>query len=111
MLDVLLTKFKGSAVIPLSIDAFKTAGGSLVQYKNLPSDGSVFSGYHGFTVQLDEMGSLFDKPVYFGGGNEMIRGDSYKERLTAAFLGQKNFTRGQVRMHGDGMGALKIIDR
>ena len=41
----------------------------------------------------------------------MIRSDSYKKCLAAAFLGQKNFAGGQIRVHGDGMGAFKIIDR
>ena len=102
---------KRGAVIPLGIDTFEASGGSLIQNEDLSPDRSVLSCDHCFTVQFDETGGLFDKPIHFGCGNVMIRGDSNKKSLAAAFLGEKNLSRGQIRMHGDGMGAFKVIYR
>jgi len=65
ILDVFLTKFKGSAVIPPGIDAFKTPDGSLVLNKDLSPGRSAVSGHHRFAVQFDKTGGLFDKPIHF----------------------------------------------
>ena len=40
----------------------------------------------------------------------MIRGNSYEKGLAAAFLGQKDFTGRQIRMHRYGMRSLKVVD-
>jgi hypothetical protein len=41
----------------------------------------------------------------------MVVGQPHENGLAAAPLGQEKFTRGQVRMHGDGVGSLEIVYR
>jgi hypothetical protein len=40
----------------------------------------------------------------------MVPGQSHEHGLAAAFLGQEELARGQVGVHGDGVGSLKIVN-
>ena len=72
MLDVFFTQFKGGAVIPLALMPSRPPGGSLVQNKNLSPGGPLFPLTMVSPSSLMKWSGFFNKPVHFGGGNEMI---------------------------------------
>ena len=84
--------------------------GVLIQNEYLALGFTGFAIHHLFAVHLQKIGGLFDEPVHLGGRHVMVPGQSDEHGLAAAFLGQEKLSRGQVRVHGDGVGPLEIVN-
>ena len=109
--DVPGFELDGRAVVVHGLNALETAGRILVQNEDLSLGRSVVALHAFLAVHLEVLLGLFDKPVNFRGGHVMVMGQAHEDGLAAAFLSQEELARRQGRVHGNGMGALEVIDR
>ncbi len=63
-----------------------------------------------FTVKLKKGLGLLHNTVELRCGNVVIVSDSDEQGLAAAPSCKKELSRGKVRVHADGMGAMEIVD-
>ena len=100
-LDILFREGNGGSAIGERGDAGEPPMAFLIQNDDLPLL---------LSVELNVILGLFHQTIQFRCGDVMVLGKSHKQGLTTSPLGQKQFPRRPVRMHGDGMRAFEIID-
>ena len=111
LFNVGFIEIQRGAVIIHGRYAVQPACSGLIQYKNLSLGFPLAAFDHGFAVQLEIVRSFLHKAVDFGCGHIVFIGQADKNRLSAAFLSQKDPARSQIGVHGYGMRTFKIIDR
>jgi hypothetical protein len=109
--DVRVGEHDRGAVVVHGRDAGQSAGGSLIEHEDLTLGFALLALHHLLTVHLHEILRFFDEPVNLGSRHVMVVGQPHENGLAAAPLGHEKFTRGQVRVHGDGVGSLEIVYR
>ena len=111
MFYIVVGKLDRGAVVVHGGDTGQSSGGALIQYEDLALGRPLLPVHHLLTVHLQEMRCLLNESIDLGSRHIMIFGQSHENSLAAAFLGEEEFPRGQVGVHGDGVGSLEIAHR
>ena len=111
LFDVLFGKFNRRPIVIHGPDALYAPAAVLIQdeYLTLWLTGLALSRI--ITIQLNITGGLLNKPIDLRGRDVVVLGQSYKHGLPAPLLCKKDFAGLKIAMHGNGVGALKVIHR